>query len=95
MDSAWEATALADTWMTPGRFSPAILYMLGIISKRPCDAVKVVVNAPAAREPCTAPAAPASLCISTTCTRCPKMFFSPSADHLSTSSAITEDGVIG
>jgi len=27
--------------------SPAILYMFGIISSRPCDAVKVVVSAPA------------------------------------------------
>jgi hypothetical protein len=38
---------------------PAILYMLGIISSRPCDAVKVVVSDPAWRAPCTAPAAPA------------------------------------
>ena len=38
--------------------------MFGIISSRPWDAVKVVVSAPAAREPCTAPAAPASDCIS-------------------------------
>ena len=40
------------------------VYMLGIISKRPWEAVKVVVRAPALREPCTAPAAPASDCIS-------------------------------
>ena len=39
--------------------SPAILYMLGIISSRPCDAVKVVASAPAWRAPWTAPAAPA------------------------------------
>ncbi len=47
-------------------------------------AVKVVVRAPAAREPCTAPAAPASDCISITCTVLPKMFFWPAADHWST-----------
>ena len=36
---AWEATVRADTWKTPGRPSPAILYMLGIMRSRPCDAV--------------------------------------------------------
>ena len=40
------------------------------------------------REPCTAPAAPASDCISTTLTWLPKMFFRPFADHWSTRSAI-------
>ena len=38
--------------------------MLGIIRSRPWLAVKVVVSAPATRLPCTAPAAPASDCIS-------------------------------
>ena len=58
--------------------SPAILYMLGIISSRPWEAVKVVVRAPAAREPCTAPAAPASDCISATLGRfCPNRFLRP------------------
>ena len=38
--------------------------MLGSFSSSPCEAVKVVVSAPACSEPCTAPAAPASLCIS-------------------------------
>ncbi len=31
--------ARAETWMTPGSSSPAILYMLGIISSRPWEAV--------------------------------------------------------
>jgi hypothetical protein len=58
-----------------GVSSPAILYMLGIISSRPCDAVKVVVSAPACSAPCTAPAAPPSDCISTTSgTPCPRGF---------------------
>ena len=35
MFSAWVATARADTWKTLGSSSPAILYMLGIISSRP------------------------------------------------------------
>ena len=81
--------------MTPGSSSPAILYIFGIISSRPCEAVYVVVRAPAASEPCTVPAAPASDCISTTFTVCPNIFFLPSADHLSVTSAITDDGVIG
>ena len=49
--SACVATQRADTSITQGSCSPAILYILGIISKRPCDAVNVVVRAPAEREP--------------------------------------------
>ena len=55
--------------------------MLGIMRSRPCEAVYVVVSAPAAKEPCTAPAAPPSDCISHTFTVVPKMFFLPAADH--------------
>ena len=66
-----------------GVSSPAILYMLGIISSRPCDAVKVVVSAPACSAPWTAPAAPPSDCISTTSGTVPQMFCRPSADHSS------------
>ncbi len=64
MERAWVASARAETWKTEGMSSPAILYMFGIINKRPWDAVNVVVKAPVAKEPCTAPAAPASDCIS-------------------------------
>ena len=46
MESAWVASARAVTWKQKGSSSPAILYMLGIIKSSPCDAVKVVVNAP-------------------------------------------------
>ncbi len=77
IDSDCAASARADTWKTPGSSSPAILYILGIISSRPCDAVKVEVRAPLCSEPCTAPAAPASDCISTTLTVSPKMFLRP------------------
>ena len=66
MESACVASARAATCMTAGVSSPAILYMLGIISSRPCDAVKVVAKAPFCRAPCSAPAAPASDCISMT-----------------------------
>ena len=95
MLSAWEATQRAETWITQGRSSPAILYIFGIMRRSPWDAVKVVVSAPAARLPWTAPAAPASDCISMTFTVSPKMFFSPVADQESVSSAITLDGVMG
>ncbi len=47
IDSAWVATARAATWITAGVSSPAILNMLGSISSRPCDDVKVVASAPA------------------------------------------------
>ena len=95
MLSEFAATARALTWNTPGNSSPAILYMLGIMSNKPWEAVKVVVRAPDCREPCTAPAAPASDCISATLTVWPKMFFRPWALHSSTCSAMVEDGVIG
>ncbi len=69
--------------------------MFGIISSSPCEAVNVVVSAPLCSEPCTAPAAPASDCISTTLTVSPKMFLRPLAAHSSTYSAMVDDGVIG
>ena len=83
IDRAWVATVRAVTWKTVGVSSPAILNMLGIISSRPCEAVKVVVSAPACNEPWTAPAAPASLCISTTSGTVPKMFLRPAAAQAS------------
>ena len=89
------ATVRADTSNTHGSCSAAILYMLGIIRRRPWDAVNVVVIAPAAREPWTVPAAPASDCISLTTTWLPKIFSCPAAAHWSTESAIGLDGVIG
>ena len=45
------ARARAVTWKTVGVSSPAILYMFGIIKRRPWEAVKVVVKAPACRAP--------------------------------------------
>ena len=51
IDSAWVASVRAVTCRVKGVSSPAILYMLGIISSRPCDAVKVVASDPV----CSAP----------------------------------------
>ena len=51
MFNACDDTVRADTSNTQGNCSPAILYILGIIRRRPCEAVNVVVSAPAASEP--------------------------------------------
>ena len=69
--------------------------MFGIIISRPCEAVNVVVRAPADNEPCSEPAAPASDCISITVRRWPNMFSRPLAAHSSASSPMTDEGVIG
>ncbi len=47
MESACVATVRAATCITNGVSSPAILYMFGIMRRRPCDAVNVVARAPA------------------------------------------------
>lgn len=57
--------------------------------------MKVVVNDPDAREPCTAPAAPPSDYISFTVTSLSHIFLIPFVCHSSKSSAIYELGVIG
>jgi hypothetical protein len=95
IDSPCAASDRAATWNTAGVSSPAILYMFGIISSRPCDAVNVVVSDPPCNDPCSAPAAPPSLCISTTVGTPPQTFGRPLLDHSSASSAIGEEGVIG
>ena len=95
MDRPCAASERAATWNTAGVSSPAILYMFGIISSRPCEAVNVVVSAPLCSAPCSAPAAPPSLCISTTVGTLPHTFGRPWLDHSSASSAIGDDGVIG
>ena len=95
IESACVAIARAATWNTHGVSSPAILYMLGSISRKPCDAVNVVVSAPLWSAPCTAPAAPPSDCICWMTGTWPQMFFTPCAAHASASSAIVDDGVIG
>ncbi len=95
MDSAWAAIERAATWMTALVSSPAILYMLGIISSRPCDEVNVVPSAPACSAPCNAPAAPPSLCISMTLGTAPQMFWSPMEAQASEDSPMGEEGVMG
>lgn len=95
IDSPCAARDRAATCMTAEVSSPAILYMFGIISSRPCDAVNVVASAPPCSAPCSAPAAPPSLCISTTLGTVPHRFGRCRLDHSSASSAIADDGVIG
>ena len=95
IERAWVATVRAATWITAGVSSPAILNMLGIISRSPCDAVNVVPSAPFWSAPCRAPAAPASDCISTTSGTLPHRFGRRAADQSSQCSAIGEAGVIG
>ena len=95
IDSPCAASERAATCSTAEVSSPAILYMFGIISSRPCEAVNVVASAPPWSAPCSAPAAPASLCISITAGTVPHTFGCPWLDHSSASSAIGEDGVIG
>jgi hypothetical protein len=95
IDRAWVATVRAATWITVGVSSPAILNMLGSISSRPWEAVKVVASAPFSTAPCSTPAAPASLCNSTTSGTCPHRLGRPAALQVSASSPIVEAGVIG
>ena len=95
IDRPCVASERAATWKTVLVSSPAILYMLGIIRSRPCDAVNVVDRAPPCSAPCMAPAAPASDCISMTVGIVPHTFGRWCADHSSASSAIVELGVIG
>ncbi len=95
IDRAWVATVRAATWITVGVSSPAILNMLGTMSRSPCDAVNVVPRAPFWSAPWRAPAAPASDCISMTSGTLPHRFGRPAAAQSSQCSAIGEAGVIG
>ena len=95
IESAWMASDRAAMWNTVGVSSPAILYMLGIISSSPCAAVNVVQSAPACKAPWSAATAPPSLCISITVGTVPQMLVFPSADHWSAHSPMLEDGVMG
>ena len=81
IESACVASVRAVTCIVAGVSSPAILNMLGIISSRPCDAVNVVPKAPACNAPWSAPAAPPSLCSSSTMGNAPQRFFFPSERH--------------
>ena len=95
MERACVASERAATWITAAVSSPAILYMLGIMSSRPCDEVKVVVSAPACSAPWIAPAAPPSLCISTTLGTVPQALGRSSVAHCPAHSAMGEEGVMG
>ena len=95
IDKACVASVRAATCIVKGVSSPAILYMLGIISSRPCEAVKVVASAPACSAPWTAPAAPPSDCISASSGTAPQRFGFFRLAHSSQTSAIGLLGVIG
>ena len=95
MDMVWVPTVRAAMCRTTGFNSPDRRCMTGIISIRPCDAVKDEQRLPVSEAPWTAPIAPASDCISTNLTGWPKRFLRPLADQTSTCSAIGDDGVIG
>ncbi len=95
MLSPCAASDRAATCITAEVSSPAILYMLGTMSSRPCEAVNVVASAPPCSAPWSAPAAPPSLCISTTVGTVPHTLARSSVDHWSASSAIDDDGVMG
>ena len=69
--------------------------MFGIISNRPCDAVKVVIRVPVCNAPWTAPATPPSLCSWLIDGVVPQIFFLPFTAHSSQFSAIGEEGVMG
>jgi hypothetical protein len=65
------------------------------MSNSPCDAVNVVVRAPACKAPWTAPTAPASLCISTTAGTVSQIFGVFADDHVSAHSPMGDAGVMG
>ena len=69
--------------------------MFGIMRSRPWLAVNVVLRLPAWSAPCTAPAAPPSLCISVTSGTTPQTFLRPLAAHSSLHSPMFDDGVMG
>jgi hypothetical protein len=95
IDRACVARVRAATWMTAGVSSPAILNMFGIIRSRPCDDVNVVPSAPRWRAPWSAPAAPASDCISMTSGTTPHRLGRAAAIQSSADSPIGDAGVIG
>jgi len=95
MDRAWVATVRAATWKTTGASSPPTLNMTGIMSRRPWLEVKVVARAPVETAPCRAPAAPASLCISTTLGTTPNRLGLRAAAQASQASPMLEEGVMG
>ena len=69
--------------------------MFGTMSSSPCEEVNVVASEPVCSAPCTAPAAPASLCISMTDGIVPQRFALCSAAQASDHSPIGELGVMG
>ena len=89
------ASERAVTCMQNGINCPASLYMIGIMSSSPCEAVNVVASDPPCNMPWMVPAAPASDCISTIFGTWPQRLACPLHAHSSESSPIGVEGVIG
>ena len=89
------ATERAATWNTVLVNSPAILYMLGIISSRPWLAVKVVVSEPALQRAVARARRAAFGLHFDDAGVVPQIFGRPMAPHSSACSPIGDDGVIG
>ena len=89
------ATVRAVTWKTVGVSSPAILNMFGIISSRPCDAVNVVVRAPACKRAVDGAGRPRLALHFHHSGTVPKMFLRPAAAQASGNSPRPDEGVIG
>ena len=69
--------------------------MFGIIKSKPCDAVNVVASVPVCSAPWIVPAAPPSLCSSTTDGTVSQRFFLPAEAQASADSPIGDEGVMG
>ena len=63
MHNVWVESARVATWITAGKHSPAILYIVGSIKSNPCELVKVEVKRPEDSAPCIKEITPFSECI--------------------------------
>ena len=95
IDRAWVARVRAATCITNGVSSPAILYMSGIISSSPCDAVNVVAERSRRERAVEGARGPGLGLHLDDGGTSPHTFALPFADHSSASSPIVELGVIG
>ena len=95
MERACVAMARAAMWNTVDVELPGDFVHVGDHEKQSLGRGKGRRERARGGRPCTAPAAPASDCISTTEGMVPQIFFVPSADSSSATSPIVDEGVIG